>query len=420
MMIKTTRHNLSLNFLSTVFLATCLLFSSYPGLTQDPTEAVVAKFSGSNIKIRKGSAKKTFSVRSEESKLRKRLDTLIVPGDRYSSAGLKFNTGDRYGKMLVETIPQDVQSTYMFPCSGKGGMTIAWKKGGQERACNAGVRTRNSKGNYVQREKFQINEILAKNKALIVQDTTSDELLIQPGQESTIVRFFNTETNTDILVVLGTVRIVLPDGNFINLTSGQKYSSQNQEVTSFDRNSIIQSEDFQKFLDPDSWLDPSDPDQDLKADLEDKKLALGLKKASPNLSPISQELLDAHNQCRSKVGVPALKWSSQIAIQSQEWADYLSKTGKIEHRGGGGSGFGENLAAGGMSPTGLVNMWCDEQSNYDPQSGQCREGECGHFTQVVWKRTTELGCGLASHPRYEKVLVCNYNPPGNFNGEKPY
>ena len=43
--------------------------------------------------------------------------------------------------------------------------------------------------------------------------------------------------------------------------------------------------------------------------------------------------------------------------------------------------------------------------------------ETGHFTQVVWKSSTELGCGISVDSNNRIVGVCNYNPPGNYMGQ---
>ena len=44
---------------------------------------------------------------------------------------------------------------------------------------------------------------------------------------------------------------------------------------------------------------------------------------------------------------------------------------------------------------------------------------CGHYTQVVWANTLSVGCGVAVCPT-GTIVVCNYAPPGNYVGEKPY
>ncbi|NJK51686.1 MAG: hypothetical protein HC936_00945 [Leptolyngbyaceae cyanobacterium SU_3_3] len=301
-------------------------------------------------------------------------------------------------------------------------MTIAWAKGGKERACNEGVYIEVSNRKFNQKKQAQANTEQVNSKALVAQDAISDELLIQPGEDHTIIQVLSTEDVIEVIVILGKVSVLPTTGSSVNLKAGQKYSYPSQQIAPFDRQPITQSEDFKQFLDPNSWSSPSPPSQALQTDLEEKQVALGLKN-SPSLSPIAQEILDAHNQCRARVGVLPLKWSPQIASKAQEWADHLSRTGEFEHRSGGGSGYGENLAAGGMSPTDLVKMWCDEQNKYDPQTGKCRGNDpfsCYHFTQVVWRQTNELGCGLASHPQWDKVLVCNYDPPGNYSGQRPY
>jgi hypothetical protein len=40
----------------------------------------------------------------------------------------------------------------------------------------------------------------------------------------------------------------------------------------------------------------------------------------------------------------------------------------------------------------------------------------GHFSQVVWVESTELGVGVAKSKTGQIFVVCNYNPPGNFVG----
>lgn len=426
----TYRSHLS-RLLGASFLVLALLNSSDFGFAQEPTVAVITTARGKHLSIRRDTKRETEPVKLKESVLRRKRDTLYVPGDNNSKAGLNFKIGEQqvWGGMLVETIPQAFVSEYEFPCRAKGTMTIAWakagQKGGQWRACNEGVSIKVQDSKPFQKKRTQATTEQTNNKVLVSQDSALDEILVQPGQDHTVIQVLSTDTRTDILVLLGDVSITPPIGSSINLQTGQRYSYPSQQVSPFDRNPIVQSEDFKEFFDPDSWSSPSAPSQALQNDLEEKQIALGLKELNPILSPTAQEILDAHNQCRARVGVPPLKWSTQVAAYAQDWADTLSKTGKFEHRSGGRSGFGENLAGGtgNMSPTDMVNMWCNEQSKYDPQTGKCRGRDpmaCYHFTQVVWSRTTELGCGLASHPKWGKVLVCNYNPPGNYIGERPF
>jgi len=144
--------------------------------------------------------------------------------------------------------------------------------------------------------------------------------------------------------------------------------------------------------------------------------------SAPSQTPssgIAQEMLNAHNRWRSQVGVPPLRWSPQLASYAQDWANQLAARGAFEHRRN--SPYGENLFWGQgrrWSPTEVVDDWGSEVQDYNYATNSCR-GICGHYTQVVWRDTTEVGCGVARSGSQE-IWVCNYNPPGNYRGRKPY
>ena len=135
----------------------------------------------------------------------------------------------------------------------------------------------------------------------------------------------------------------------------------------------------------------------------------------------TRRMLEAHNSWRREYGLPPLEWSPKLAQYARQWAEVLVKEGRFEHHSG--SPYGENLAiATGqrLTPDQVVKLWADEQKNYDHASNTCAAGEvCGHFTQLVWKNTREVGCGVAVKADRE-VWVCNYSPPGNVVGSAPY
>jgi pathogenesis-related protein 1 len=136
-------------------------------------------------------------------------------------------------------------------------------------------------------------------------------------------------------------------------------------------------------------------------------------------APLAREMLAAHNAVRKRVGVPPLVWSKRLQRAAQAWADTLLKTGKFEHNRR--TPYGENLweieGAEG-SPEEVVQDWASEASGYDHRSNTCR-GTCGHYTQVVWRSTKRLGCAVARGRRRD-VWVCEYDPPGNYVGLRPY
>jgi uncharacterized protein YkwD len=133
------------------------------------------------------------------------------------------------------------------------------------------------------------------------------------------------------------------------------------------------------------------------------------------------EVLAAHNKYRSQVGVAPLKWSNALGNSAQQWANKLAGMGKLQH-----SRSGENLAmgSGGYSVTGLIDLWGNEKRYFTPgnfpnvsTSGKWQD--VGHYTQVVWRNTTEVGCGIARGNR-GLYLVAHYNPVGNFMGQRVY
>ena len=135
--------------------------------------------------------------------------------------------------------------------------------------------------------------------------------------------------------------------------------------------------------------------------------------ASPALAAdLKGETLNAHNSLRAKHGVPALSWSSGLAASAQAVADQCV----FEHSA---TSNGENLAQGtngGYSPAQFVDDWYSEISNYDFSNGTSTGGDIGLFTQVAWKATKHVGCGLAQCSGND-LLVCQYSPAGNFDGQ---
>lgn len=84
-----------------------------------------------------------------------------------------------------------------------------------------------------------------------------------------------------------------------------------------------------------------------------------------------------------------------------------------------GGPTGENLAAGYPNATASIDAWGTERDEYDFKKAEFSH-ETGHFTQVVWKDTTSVGCGRrecdgrGGSPGW--YVVCEYYPPGNVIG----
>ena len=134
---------------------------------------------------------------------------------------------------------------------------------------------------------------------------------------------------------------------------------------------------------------------------------------------MAQAMLDAHNAVCARAGVPPLVWSDQLAAVAQGWANHLIATNAFSHSPN--NRFGENLymiTGWTASPANVVGMWADEARGYDIRSNTC-SGVCGHYTQIVWRETRAVGCAVVANP-YREVWVCNYDPPGNVIGYRPY
>ncbi|KAL9238527.1 hypothetical protein vseg_012933 [Gypsophila vaccaria] len=130
----------------------------------------------------------------------------------------------------------------------------------------------------------------------------------------------------------------------------------------------------------------------------------------------------AHKSARSAVGVATLVWDTTLAKYAQDYATQRAADCQLVHSPG---DYGENLAVGfgyGSNFTGVyaVNLWIAEKSKYDFASNSCKNGECGHYTQVVWRDSVRLGCARVTCNNGGVFVVCNYDPPGNYIGERPY
>ena len=141
------------------------------------------------------------------------------------------------------------------------------------------------------------------------------------------------------------------------------------------------------------------------------------------------QILTAHNKYRLDLDLPELVWSKNLANSSQKWADKLISRNLFEHSN---TENGENIfmiMGRDASPIEVVDDWASEKEYFNYKTRKCIKNccdfvdccpdECGHYTQIIWRDTKEVGCAV-SKLGSKQIWVCQYNPPGNYIGEKTY
>ncbi|KAI9000800.1 CAP domain-containing protein [Trametes punicea] len=140
---------------------------------------------------------------------------------------------------------------------------------------------------------------------------------------------------------------------------------------------------------------------------------------APTVGPAEKQIyLDQHNAVRRRFNAPPLIWSDDLQSKAQSYAERC----ELRHSDGANGPVGENLAAatGVFDTTSAVNLFVRDMANFDPA-----QFVFSHFTQVVWKSTTQLGCGVAlcdnifpARKGKATYHVCLYDPVGNVIGEE--
>ncbi|KMZ73295.1 Cysteine-rich secretory protein [Zostera marina] len=134
-----------------------------------------------------------------------------------------------------------------------------------------------------------------------------------------------------------------------------------------------------------------------------------------------QNYLDSHNTARAEVGVGPMEWNNAVYTYAQGYANQRKSDCLLQHSE---TSYGENLFWGmGKEFTAVdaVKAWVDEKQWYHYEDNSCDSGKmCGHYTQVVWSNSVELGCARVQCANGAYFITCNYNPPGNYVNQKPY
>ena len=136
-------------------------------------------------------------------------------------------------------------------------------------------------------------------------------------------------------------------------------------------------------------------------------------------------LLAIHNLERSRVNAPPLQWDPQLAASAASYGPVLARLGRLEHSPRASRpGQRENLwmgPRGSYSPEQMVGGWIAERAYFRPGvfpyvSRTGNWSDVSHYTQMIWKGTTRVGCAIQPAGRTE-YLICRYSPPGNIDGK---
>ncbi|KAK4405153.1 Pathogenesis-related leaf protein 6 [Sesamum angolense] len=133
-----------------------------------------------------------------------------------------------------------------------------------------------------------------------------------------------------------------------------------------------------------------------------------------------QDYVSAHNAARAQVGVGPIAWDEKVANFARNYVNQRVGDCNLVHSTN--RPYGENLAKGSGEFTGraAVDLWVGEKRFYDHSSNSCVGGECRHYTQVVWRNSARVGCARARCNNGWWFISCNYDPPGNYIGQRPY
>ncbi len=143
---------------------------------------------------------------------------------------------------------------------------------------------------------------------------------------------------------------------------------------------------------------------------------------------LKNSMMKTHNAARAEVNVAPLLWDEGLVRDAAIYAQKLAAEDIFEHdpQNHGGPPQGENLWKGTRGAFGYEQMsgaWINEKIIYKDGlfPNVVTKGHwsaVGHYTQIIWGKTTHVGCAIASNAR-DDFLVCRYSPAGNVIGQRP-
>lgn len=134
---------------------------------------------------------------------------------------------------------------------------------------------------------------------------------------------------------------------------------------------------------------------------------------------VKQEFIQRHNYYRSEQGAVDIKWSDDLAQEANKWVVQIAKEDKMMHSN---MEYGENIYTSTdiVSPSHVVDRWASEKDFYHGEKISTQNFHLfGHYTQIIWNSTREVGCAMAVSKSGKYYWVCEYSPSGNYIDETP-
>ncbi|PZO36090.1 MAG: hypothetical protein DCF19_22505 [Pseudanabaena frigida] len=309
---------------------------------------------------------------------------------------------------------------------------MGWQQGGVNRSC--GDRNGLKVENINTKSSFNFDNLklakATKIKSLLVAQA-SDAITIVPGTQRTIIQTLNSEIGITIDVIEGDIQVKstrISEEQLIK--KGERYAYPQNTISTLDLDAINQKTEVKDFLNPANWSPPNVPSNIAKEIADQLNVIQPPTLENTADSTFIKTILSKHNYYRSIHHSPDLLIDKQLNAQAQAWAERIASSGELEHSNQDQrSGSGENLfvsytTENAIAPDTLANStmqnWYEKEVSQYKYDSPGFSQSTGHFTQVVWKSTIQLGCGTAKGTKtlgdqtYNAFyVVCNYAPAGN-------
>ncbi|MEM9806388.1 MAG: CAP domain-containing protein [Cyanobacteria bacterium P01_D01_bin.56] len=354
------------------------VFTAAPQLyAQSNRAAIIQEYNGGGSSFRIRQNANSNSIPIEEININSQAGRIeeyggmSVPNDGESWASFRFETAEEYGGLIISTRPnrrQEPSTTdYIFPCTFRGQLIIAWPNSTNARTCD------NSESGRIQiitdpenvlSSSNQIDEQLISSsdqhqRKQNTTDQTSSDLFVSPGSGATVIRttarlstehgyryfvercddnsiyYYCHRSERVIVEETEVIGIEVMEGDIlvesdkspegVRVRKGERYSYPSEELSEFDVGSAAFSCETVRFLNPANWLDPSIPQNiasGIADQLKEHRDALGISGRPPNnLTELENYVVDELNSLRTSPNAYAGMLEGRRQFYYENWLE---------------------------------------------------------------------------------------------------